>query len=522
MANPGWDSDTIAELHRDQGFALGLGGLPLALEQLFHPQGASYLAVTTDETARSLLSRWLITAGQIGLDTDEDGFVYPAVTDDDPGAGDVLIEFYRGPARDGSPGNELVATAEGEDDETLTIVPETGYTLAGHVDGGTFTASFDFAFALMVPPAKRLQHLFDGSQPFDQQIKERGVAAIRLMRAAFGQARSAAQAFAEFVTRVEVADGLVARTGDELLSAGIVRNGQTGAVTQNPQGLLFDIERAQAANGTEVKAGAGTFGGSVAFPGGWTGAASGLTYGKRALPAVITWTRSKGLTNTAPEFQARRSTDDRRRRPNEGQGTEALDRPLRIGADWMAPEWGILGLRIDYLAAVANVTSALLSTTAADWSVTGLTSANSTGGQVFPRYDGSALKFYRSAAGRTAQDPDEVVAQVAVASSAVNATFTAEGASGIRISGRTGAGSTGALVTGSAGDVSFQVPAAGAFFTLAISETVEPSEWVRRLRDGGVGGVSWQPNTGSGPNLLDGWIRAGLPLIHAGVDGARY
>jgi len=521
VANPGWSSDTLKEIHRDQGFALGLGALPQALEQLFHPQADAYLVVTTDEAARGVLGGWKVTGGALGVDTDEDGFVYVSVLDDDPGAGDVLIEFYRGPDRDDSPGNELVATAAGEDDDTLTIAPEAGYALAGTVKGGTFTASIDFALQLIVPPAKRMQHLFDGTRPFDQQIKERAVAALRSMRGAFAQARQQAQAFAEFVTRVEVADELVARTGDELLSTGITRNGTTGAYTENPQGLLFDVSRAQADNTTPVKAGAGVFAGSVAFPA-WEGVASGLTYNQRAVPAAITWTLVKGLTGTAPEFQARRATTDRRRRPQEGQGTEVLDRPLRIGADWIAPEWGIQSLRIDYKAAIANVTSALLSTSTGDWSVSGLTSTNSTSGQVFARYDGSTLKFYATSAGRTAQDADDVVAQVALASSAVTTAFVAEGDSGLRISGKTGAGSTGALVTGSAGDVSFQAPVAGAYFTLEVTETTEVSEWVKRLRDGGVGGVSWRPNTGAGPNLLDGWIRAGLPLIHLGVDGARY
>lgn len=530
MVSPAWTDAVRDELHEDLGFGLGLGGVALALEQLFHPQADQCRFECTDATVRAKLTKVRITACRPGLDTDDDGFVYLLFADETPGAGQGRIRFYRGAARDGSADNELVASAAGDDDSDLTITPEAGYTLAGALHMAALGAGENAHEAdahVTVPPAQRLKQLFDGDNAYDQQIKELAVATIRAMRSRFTQARQDAQAFAARVFDIEVVPTLIGRTGDSLIDLGITT--AQGAVSHNPVGKLRDFEQAQADNaggsGT-VKAGAAAFSGAITFPG-WQGTASGLSYGQLALPGNYTAVCTKKLgtsgPNAAPQFTWRRALSDRRRRPDEGRtDAEPFGRVLWIGALWRAPEWGFSALTINYKASVTDGGDGLLSTTAGDWSVTNLTSENSSNGVFYPRYDGTNLKFYKTTAGRAAQDPSDVVAEAAVASGAVNTTFQATGASGLTINGKTGAGTAGALVTGSTGTVDFQVPALGSYFTLTIEETTEASEWVKRLRDGGVGGASWYPNTGAAPNLIDGWIKRGLPLINAGVQGAHY
>lgn len=533
MADPSWDDTERDDYFGDLGYAFGLGGVPHALENFFHPQANQCLVEFLDEEARSIISNFRVTACEPNVDTDSEGLVYCLVKDEDPGAGEATIEFYRGPNRDGSADDELVATAAGANGATLTIVPETGYTFAGTVKIGTVGVGNDehaFAIHVSVPPALRLQQLYPGTTTYDAQIRDAGLRAVAAMRDAFATARDAAQSFAAFVVRSEIRPHLVSQTSQSSMLQ-TTRNVLAGAIEETYAGLLDDLRRAQAANtggSGEIKAAAQTLAGSLSFPG-WQGTASSLTYGQRGVPAQITWRCIKKLTNTPPQFQATRTATDARRRPGEGveAGTlsEVLEgRPLTIGAEWSAREWGIHAMLVDYKASVTGVTSALLATTAGLWSVTGLTSSNSTGGVLYARYDGSTIKFYRTSAGRTAEDPSDVAASVATTTGQVNTVKQATGASGLVINFTTGAGSGGALVSGSVGDVDFQSPTVtgNSLFQLAITESTEGGLWQKRTRDGAADGVGYYPNVGSSPNILDAQIRRGLPLINVGVSGAIF
>jgi hypothetical protein len=195
-----------------------------------------------------------------------------------------------------------------------------------------------------------------------------------------------------------------------------------------------------------------------------------------------------------------------------------------VGSAWKAPEWGIESLTIDYLASVANVTNAVISTTASDWSVTGLRSTNSDAGVVYAKYvlSDTTLRFYRSDQGRDDLDADELVAQVTLAATDDATVFTTdENDSGIVITGKTGAGSGSLLVNGSVGDVDFNVPTAtnpASYFTITVTETTVGGEWVRTWREF----IGWAPNTGAGLDIVDGQILRGVPGIHQGIYGDRY
>lgn len=532
MGDPGWTTAVANELHEDLGFGLSLFHMNRSLELFLHPQSSSFLVDHLDLATRGLVGPWRLTACTPGLDTDDDGLVYVRVKDEDPGADEVTLEFYRGPAMDGGAGDELVAQATGDNSDTLTIVPEAGYTLAGEVDVGVIGAGLDehdFLIHVQVPPAQRIRQLFDGDHAYDELIRTEALARLRTMRQQYVRARQEAARLAEFIERTEIAPTLVGgRTGDQLFAQNIevVRG---GGLEDAPSGLLHDHKQAMAANtGTAgvVKAAAGAWSGTPTFPGAYQGKTSAPTYNQRARPATITFACSKKLTGSAPQLTARRVTTDPRFRPNEdGTGLELYPIPLTIGADWQAPEWGIDALRIDYKPSVSGVTNSAFSTTTTDWSVTGLTSDNSTNGVVYPYYDGSAVKVYKTAAGRTAQDTSDIVASATLANTAVGTTFTATGATGISITGKSGVGSGGGptLATGSVADVDFQAPTVtgGSYALLAIAEDTAPGSWVATWRDGGVGNVPAEVNTGDTPTLKAGWVERGLPMINTGVSGAR-
>jgi hypothetical protein len=528
MSDPNWSNTVRDDLHGDLGYGLGLGGLAHALELFFHPQANQCLVTfLPHEDLYAVVSNFKVTACEIGTDTDSEGRVFMLVKDEAPGAGQVTLEFYKGSARDSSAGNEKVATAAGNNSTTLTITPESGYTLAGTVDVGVIDAGLDENESVLhvaVPPAQRLPQVFAGDQTDDAQIRAEIERACVDMAGSFRTAKQRAEQATAFVARTKLRR--------LLLAAGITSNTSLLVTTRNPttravsySGLLHDFVRAQAANtggAGEIKAAAHTLSGSITFPG-WQGTATGPTYGQRGVGASCALRCVKTMNATPPQFQITITPTDARYRGPDGSTSYVLPELLTIGEEYSAKEWGIEALTLDYKASVSDVTDGLMSTTAGDWSVSGLTSSNSSAGVLWGGYDGSTIKFYKTEAGRDAEDEDEVVASVTTTTGQTAAVKTAEGATGIAIVFKTGAGSGGVLVSGSEFKVDFQVPTVtgNSMATLTITET-EGGEWQKRMSRGGVGGVAFYPNTGSSPNLTDAQIRAGLPLLNVGVSGARY
>ena len=527
MADPNWSNAVRDDIAEDEGYSLGLSMFSRAIEFFLHPQAAGFLHECTDEIQATIFSVWRITACKPGVDTDANGFVWWQETDETPGAGQARLRAYRGILRDNSAGNELVAQGNAANGATITLVPEVGYTLAGTVLLGAPTVSRDFRGQILVPPIKRFLQLFDGSSADDEQIRAFAEQRLRSMRGGAQTMKAAANEIEEFVLRTKVRRQLPGTSHPTaLLLPGLSQ--VSGVVTYRPAGLREDLRRAMDDNtggAGEIKVAAGAFAGALAYAaGGWAGSPATPSYGQRALASTVTLRCTLGLNASGPpKFTATRRLTDRRRAPNEGKDDETLPQLLWIGKEWQAKEWGIDAVTVQYLASIANVTSALLSTTPGDWSATGLTTENSTDGQVFVHYDGATLKAYATAAGRTAQNSTLVVAQRTTPNTDDLTVVTLEqvNESGLTIVGKTGAGVGSLLVTGSVGDVHFNPPSANepvSQITIPIVESTEVGEWGAAFRDAPS---PWVLNTGAAPNLVDGAVVKGLPMINAAVLGDR-
>lgn len=527
MPDPSWSDATRNDIFEDLGYAFGLAKLARALAFWLHPQNNKYLVVHSDETAHAGFTLWNITACEPGVDTDADGWIYWKYTD--AGATGTL-EAYRGATRDDSSGHELVATSGSVANSTsMTLTPETGYAFAGTVMHGVLGGSFNWRSQIIVPARVRGEHLWDNTSVDDSQIRAAFLSAggvIPSMRSALLSALGAAQGGGSLLVRTKISRLLKAKTGPELITPGIKRS--SFAWIEEAFGLLEDLRQACVDNtggSGAIEAQGSTLAGAVAYGGPWDGTAVTPTYGQRGVPADITLTCKATMTaSSPPRFEATRAVTDTRRAPGDGTQIETLDRPLYIGSAWKAPEWGIESLTINYLASVANVTSALLATTASLWSVSGLRTGNSNAGIVYGTYvtADTTLRFYRTSAGRASLDSAELVGQVTLAITAINTAFsTDENDSGIIISGTTGNGDGTNLVNLSDGDVNFNVPVAtspASYATIAITETTAGGEWVRGTRDGSAG-APWKFNHGAGLDVVDGQILRGIPFIHAGVYG---
>lgn len=511
MANSSWSTDTRDDIGKDLGYTLGLGRLFRVLEQWLHPQNSKYLLETTDENAATYLSTWRITAYTPLLDSDENGWVYCTLDDEAPGAGQATLNCYNDSTR-----LVLVATGNASNAGTITLAPQTGYTLAGTVVLGAPTADFSFRAQIMEPPVKAIDRLFTGSSQDDQQIKTELDRRIAAMRVLMTSAKTEAQACARFVVDTKIARLMVSTTGSDLLNPR--QTNTTGTIAQAPTGRLEDFRSAcednDSGGAAPIKAGAATLSGAVSYTSAvWSGTATSPTYGQRGRAGAWTFTCEKTLDGTPPTFRARFMPTDTRAAPNLGKEPVLVATLLTVGKSWLSPENGIEALVIDYLATIANSSGTPMGTTVADWSVVGMTSANSDGGKFWTYHTGTVLQFYKSEAGRDAQDADELVDQKTISATAT--AFTTEGrTAGLTIVGKTGS----SAASGDKGSVDFNAPAVADYFQITVSET-EGSLWVQTMRDGGVGGVNYRPHTAGSPNLKDGWIQGSMPMIHPGVNG---
>jgi len=523
MSNPAWDDTTRDRIHQRMGYLLGLQRVFSAIANWLHPQNAYYLAllISGDEEA-TRITRLDLTAGRVRTDTDVDGVVWGSITDETPGAGEATVNFYKNQAR-----STLVATAAGANGATLAITPEAGYYLDGTIKIGTISANATFAFLLLPPPYARAALEFNGDEQDDAQNLNVVQDSLDTARARSTEAAQAIRSAIGTLFRTLVSRKLASVSdADTLINPNLVTL-DGGQIDEEPFGLVEDHRAACAANGSGsgvIKAGAATQTATATFPGGWTGrAAATPALSKMAVPGIYTATCKKGLDASGPpEFEIVFTPTDTRRKPNDGQSSITLSNRLTMGATWKEPVLGIESLTIEYAPTITNTTGTLLSTTGTDWLMpAGLTSELSDAGTLYFRYEASdtTLEVYKSAAGALAQDPEELVTEATVAASSVNTVVNFQDiGNGLTLVGKTGAGTTGALVDGDRGTVNFNVPQttqpAGSFL-VTTAETVAPSVWVKTFRDA----LGWEPHTGSGPNLDDGWIDAGMLFPNARLFG---
>lgn len=504
-SNPGWSSNKINALHERLGFELGLFWTFYVLARWLHPQNAEYLVfkVEGDETD-ALITAARFTAGTLRVDTDTKGRLWGRVVDGTPNT----INIYNDSAR-----SVLVATGTAADGATATLTPQTGYTLAGTMTLGTIGANLTFVLLLVPPPYDRAGVEFDGDEEEDGQSTDSFRKRIEKIQALCLQAAAEASGGSAELMKTLFRRNLVSISAKDLiLDPGLkLATGNSGAVQEEPRGLLEDWRLGSESNTTIVKAGGPTQSPAVAYAsGGWEGKATGPTLGTRGRPGVTTLNCVKTLTETAPEFEAVNEPDDSRFKPDQGRASIPGKLRLRMGAQWKDPALGIESFLLDYKPTITNSTGTSLSTTTTDWSVVGLKASLSAAGILYTYYDGpsTTLEFYKSSAGRDARTSSELVTQKTSPGS--SAVFTTEDlGNGLVVTGKT----NGAPANGDKGTVNFNIPQAtqpAARLTITISETVAPSTWLNAINAGGVGGLSWEPHVASSPNLDAGWIEAGM------------
>lgn len=522
MSNPAWTDAVRDALHKRLAMAIKPVLAVIELANWMHPLSPYWLvAMRNGDETGVYLTKWRLTAGKIGLDTDANGMCWGDVTDETPGANQARVRVYADSVR-----TVLVAQGNAANGAVLTLVPETGYTLAGPLTLGTIVGNFNFAFELIPPLLTQARVIFDATQPDDNKVFADIEDMWETGRTSLLAAAVAMEDAGALVMRLPIARNLpIQKTADTLIDEGVyLADGETGEVKQAASGLEEDLRLAQKDNlsGTgEIKAGAPTQTGTITYPGTWQGRTTGgPTLNVRAVPGVASLRCTKELDESAPQFALVFVPSDVRRKLNNGLTNLTTSFPLTLGQNFKAPELGIDALLIDYAPVIDNdgATNGVNETSSL-WSARGLTSLNSDNGKVWFAYemDDTTLRFYKSEEGRDDRDEDEVVA-TAVVTLGATVFETTENASGLVITGKT----DDVPADNDTGYVDFSPPTQElpeSYFVLTIAETVEPSAWVRAMRDGVVGGARWRPNTGATPNLQDGWIMAGTPIPYKVIDG---
>ena len=509
MADPAWTDATRDALFQRLGFILGLERDLALMERHLHPANDQYVAVMRagDEDGTDLTD-FQFTAGKIRTDTDVNGLVYGTVTDS---GGNATVDLYNDSGR-----STKVSTGTGADGAALTMAAQTGYTLAGTVTIGTIAATFNFTFQLVKSPVKRAEDEFDATLAEDEQNKLALLAALETARSRVLQAQQAIRGVAAQVLQTSFRNQLVTSSdAAALLNSDALKVGTNGQIDLQPRGLLKDLERGMEDNSTGsgvVKAGPPAATPVVSYPGSWTGKTSASPSATELmLGGNLQLNCDKGLDGTSPTFLAVFTPTDNRRK---GGSNFSEDLPgeqkMTLGQQWNSHAFGLEGLLVNYAPTIANETGIALDTTSTSWTVTGLTSSNSTGGKLWLYLSGTTLQFYSTEAGRDAQDADLLVTQATGVSTST--AFTSEDTgTGLVVVGLM----SGTIVTADTGNVDFNAPTAGSttadfsYIKVAVALTTNHSAWSARFRDGGVGGVSWKINTASTPNVVDGWIRAG-------------
>lgn len=527
-------TDAIRDrLFKRLGLALGPCDDFVALANLMHPQSDDFVAelVNGDEEETRLTGSpaIAITACEIGVDTDKDGFVYAELDDEVPGAGQATINCYNDQAR-----LTLVATGFANNNATVTLAPEAGYTLAGTIPIAAIGGDHDFAFKVTPPAYQQAQKLFNGDEEDDAQVEQAYKVAFDRARAAALQAAAALSVAAAFLVRTTFRRRLTSRSSETVLIDPGIRRRSTGLVEEEPLGLLEDIRLAMSANGTGsgvMKAGGPTQGNSNAAATGTNITFSTVTLGKRGVVGVISLVCVKGLDTTDPEFDVFYDPTDTRRKPGDGTASIKLAERLRVGKSWTHPDVGIEALLLDYSVSITNSSGSSLSTTAGDWiRPTGLQSSLSDGGKLYTHYDLAAtkLEFYKTSSGRDARTSSDLVTYATIAATATVFT-TQDTGNGLVLVGKTG----GALADGAKGTVDYRPPVAtqpSSRATVTITETVRGSTWLRAFRDGFIGGQpatptqtagGWEPHVAAAPNIDDGWIRSRSLSQHKRVHHRR-
>ena len=531
MGDPNWSTADRDNHFSRLGLGVGNRRAALAEAQRLHPASAKWVArkISTGaaDESNAILINLKVTAGKIGTDTDSAGRIFGTMTDNTPGAGQSRWQFYSDSAR-----SVLVAQVDVADAAVDTaFTPQTNKFLAGTITVGTPAAGFNFMLELIPPLYQVAAVLFDGDFATDARALELVQAAARDARTFYLQAARRWERLNGELLQLQVKPDLSAvSAGNAILNDGLRRHAsQLGTIVEQPSGLLEDLRADMEGNAGaagEVAVLGPTQTGAVTYPGSWDGTGPTPTLGQRGVPGVLTFRCNKGLDGTSPTFLASFVPTDLRLAPNLGQGVVEGRFPLTLGKEWKDPALGVESLILNYLAIVTNTVGNALDATdeANDWSVTGLTSANSTDGVLYWACTAGAITFYATEAGRDAADVDDVVASDTGLGAA--AAIVATGDSGLTIVGLTD--DTPAALD--KGTLDFNPPEAtqpASYALLTITETVRASAWQRQtafgeeagLTNRGAFGPGWELHNDASPDVTDVHLQAGIPYPDVNVLG---
>lgn len=452
-----------------------------------------------------------LTACAIRTDTDADAKIWGTITDGLGGTGHT-VDFYADAARSSKAG----AIATVDDNSTATIVPQSGFTLAGTFTIGPITANVNFVLVVEKwGHARALDEFPGGNTSFPSDAAVRNLIEDQL-RSDYSNLVARADAWGSVAAQIltRQISPLIKPTSTAILSE-LVKPSSVGLVSVTVSGVLEDLRRAMQDNtggSGVIKTGPATNSTPSGSFAGWAGGRiNGTpTTTDRMVPGVIGFACDKTLDARAPTFTATfRPTD--RRRP-----TITSPVKLTVGKTFAWPAIGLASLVVEYAPTVTTPTGAAFSETSADWSVSGLKSSNSNGGIAYGIVNSATVvNFYESSDQRDTDDGSDGLTTQATGVAASTAFTSTDTGSGLVITGKMG----GTINVGDTVDVDFNAPQSvqpASFFEVTLAQTVAPSLWQALMRgfDAAKGalGPSYRLHSASTPNVVDSWIRAGFPL----------
>jgi len=191
--------------------------------------------------AADKLSAWTFAGVDYGVNTDEDGFLYVTLTDENPGAGQALVSVYSDAAR-----SALVAQGSAADGATATLDAQNSSGLTGTVLLGTVAATNADIEILVVRDFPMGLVLTLNDDQYDADAMGAARAADAQIIGLLNQAMDRNKAAAEQLFRT-VVKAFISSTETAMLEHTVKDDG-TGALELSTKGVLDDLDDHMADN----------------------------------------------------------------------------------------------------------------------------------------------------------------------------------------------------------------------------------------------------------------------------------
>lgn len=380
LGQPAWD-----KLFREKGFFFAIVRVLRDLERRFADE-RNREQVVEENDINGFTSNWALSGVDIGTNTDEDALLYVRITDENPGAGQALVELYK--ATGGGAG-DLVATGSANDGATVTLAAANSSGITGTVDIGTVNASeSDDNHRLRIFPdfAIRARQLFDFSEDGHQAALDAALDAFEEVREVIAGARDTILSAMDIWLDKRLGSTMKASDPESgNLRVGKSVSNVSGVVTSKFVGLLEILRdnmedettpAAQTVIKATVSAGAGAFDGGNDGK----GTAAAATLYEFAQDGLITFVCVDD-TIGAEKFAASQRLDD----TNEVLRAEQR---LQVKKAWASPRLGVQSLtvvRTLSLSGAANDFGVV-----GDWSIDGEDEGSTDGGTIYLQIEESS------------------------------------------------------------------------------------------------------------------------------------